>query len=359
MGESDYNLQALLDRFLAALRELPGAAADILSLDASVSGKHPADAEVELTLGGRTLVLLVEIKKRVFPRDVQSAIWQLRAMTQGSRTKQNPVLIADSLSPGAKELLRAEQIGYFDSGGSMYLSAAGAYVYIDKPPPKSWEKAVRSLFSGKRAQVLHVLLANHREWLGVKALAERAQVAASTASEVFTELERFDWVEARGQGPAKERQLREPGKLLDAWVRQLEAEPPPNLRRYFVPGLKTDALMPGLGELFAARGVQYAMTHEAAAQRYAPYLSVVTQVRARVAPRSKIDGVLKELGAHEVDGGSNLAIIEAKSDGELLLRHEDAGVWFATPVQVYLDLIRSEGRSRDMAAHLREERIRF
>jgi hypothetical protein len=59
-----------------------------------------------------------------------------------------------------------------------------------------------------------------------------------------------------------------------------------------------------------------------------------------------------------VDGGANLVIIEAKA-GELQFRHQDAGVWVATVIQVYLDLMRSEGRARDMAAHLREEIIQF
>lgn len=357
MGEPDYNLKALLDQFLAALRALPEVEADI-SLDASASGRHPADAEVQLNLAGRSVMLLVEIKGRVYPRDVQQAIWQLRSFIEGPRSKLHPVLIADSLSPGAKELLQAERIGYFDSGGSLFLPVAGAYVYIDKPAPKSWKRAVRSLFSGKRALGLQVLLENHRDWFGVKQLAERAQIGASTASEVFTELERFDWVEARGQGPAKERLLREPGKLLDAWAKQLETERPQKLRRYFVPALKTDALPTHLAAVFESRWIEYAVTHEAAAQRYSPYLTSVSQLRVRVAPHPNVDEALKELGAREVDAGANLVLIEAKFV-ELQLRRQESGVWFAAPIQVYLDLIRSEGRARDMAAHLREEIIGF
>ena len=148
------------------------------------------------------------------------------------------LLIAESLSPGAKELLRAERIGYYDSGGSLFLPASGAYVYIDKPPPKTLEKSVRSLFSGRRAQVLHALLVNHEEWFGVTEVAEQAQVAPSTASDVLGELERFDWLVSRGQGPSKERHLREPGALLDAWAKQLATQRAPTLRRYFVPGVE-------------------------------------------------------------------------------------------------------------------------
>jgi hypothetical protein len=358
MGEYLSNPQPLLDQFLASLQELPDVHAAVTTLEA-VKATERADAEITLSVGGKSIFLIVEAKKRVYPRDAQQTIWHLRAINRGPRAEGLPVIVAESLSPGAKELLRTERIGYFDSGGSLFLPAAGAYVYIDKPAPKSWERAVRSLFSGRRAQALQVLLENAREWFGVKELAQRAHVAASTASEVFSELERLDRVAVQGQGPSKERQLREPEKLLDAWVKQLETDRPSKSRRYFVPGLKTDALLSRLAEVFASHGIEYAVTHEAAAQRYAPYLSVVSQVRARVAPRSNLVDAFKKLGALEVDGGANLVIIEAKSPGELQFRHQDAGVWFATVIQVYLDLMRSEGRARDMAAHLREAMIQF
>lgn len=117
------------------------------------------------------------------------------------------MLLATSISPGAKELLRHEGVGYFDSGGSLFVRAKGAYLYIDKPPPQVLAKAIRTLYSGRRAQVLHALLNEHNAWFSVKALAERAHVSPATASQVFTELERFDWVESKGQGPARKRRL--------------------------------------------------------------------------------------------------------------------------------------------------------
>jgi hypothetical protein len=96
---------------------------------------------------------------------------------------------------------------------------------------------MRSLFSGRRAQVQHALLVRNRDWFGVTALAQQALVSPATASQVLSELERFDWLVARGQGPAKERHLREPAALLDAWVKQLATIRPPTLRRYYVPGI--------------------------------------------------------------------------------------------------------------------------
>jgi hypothetical protein len=218
---------------------------------------------------------------------------------------------------------------------------------------------MRSLFSGRRAQVLHTLLMRHQDWFGGKELAEQAMVSPATASQVLTELERFDWLVSRGQGPSKERHLKEPAALLDAWAKQLASIRPPELRRYYVPSMKADTLLEQIGQVFANHDVGYAISHEAAAQRYAPFLSSVSQVRCRILIGPAADAAIGELGARMVKEGANFAIIEAKSTGELLFRERVGGIWLASPIQVYLDLLRGEGRAKEMAEHLRKERIGF
>ena len=105
--------------------------------------------------------------------------------------------------------------------------------------------------------------------------------------------------------------------------------------------------------------VEYAITHEAAGQRYAPFLSRISQVRCRMLTSPAADQAIGELGARVVSEGFNLAVIEATSPGELLFRERVNGAWLASPIQVYLDLLRSEGRAKEMADHLRRERIGF
>jgi len=215
------------------------------------------------------------------------------------------------------------------------------------------------MFSGRRAQVLLALLVQHQEWFGVMGLAQRAMVSPATASQMLTELERFDWMESRGQGPSKKRHLREPAALLEAWVKQLASLRPLSLRRYYVPAVKADTLLERVGEVFEAHDAQYAISHEAAAHRYAPFLSSVSQVRTRILIGSNADAAIGDLGARVVNEGANLVIIEAKSPGDLLFRERVGGIWLANPVQVYLDLLRGEGRAKEMAGHLRKERIGF
>lgn len=360
----DVTERQLLDQFLEALNALPAVQAKLdppLHLNEPVRGY---DARVELQVGRKTATMLIDVKKVLYPRDARQALWQFpkfsrRRRQSSERRTAMSFLVAQSISPGAKDLLRDELVGYYDSGGSLFLPADDIYVYVDKPPPKNLSKSIRSLFLGRRAQVLHMLLIRHTEWLGVKETAERARVSSATASQVLTRLETFDWVVSRGQGPTKERHLREPGALLDEWTRQLAVMRPLGLRRYFVPSLRAEGLIQKFAEVCTANRAEYAITHEAAGQRYAPFLSAVSQVHCRMMLGAPADGVLAALNAHVVSQGANLAVIDVKSSGELLFRNLQDGIWLASPVQVYLDLMRGEGRARELARHLRQERIGF
>ena len=364
MIDSDLMAGQLVGGFLEALRELPDVQAEFNGVEQPVDPDQGHGAEVALRVGGRTATLLIQVKKEVYPRDVRQLLWRIQEFTRkwpelAGGQQAVFFLVAESISPGAKNLLRNERVGYYDSGGSLFLPADNIYVYMDKPPPKSLSRAIRSVFSNRRAQVLHAVLMRNREWFGVKEIASQARVSPSTASQVLMELEKFDWVVSRGQGPGKERHLQEPGALLDTWVNQLAVMRPLSLRRYFVPSERTERLVEKFAEVCAESKAEYAITHEAAGQQYTPFLSTVSQVRCRLLNGPAADRALGTLDARPVDQGANLAVIEVKSPGELLFRELVNGVWLASALQVYLDLMRSQGRAKEMATHLRRERIGF
>jgi hypothetical protein len=363
MNEAAIQERELTDKLLEALQQLPQAHAR-LAAGSIRPDRGRFDAEVTLELGGKPVVLLVEVKKSIYPRDVRDVLWQVQQFGMLTRIKELakpvvPMLVAESISPGAKELLKQENVGYFDTGGSLFVPAAGAYVYVDKPPPKTIAKSVRTLFQGKRSQVLHALLHERGQWFGVKSLAELAQVSPATASETLTALERFDWLASKGQGPSKERRLTEPGALLDEWSKQDLAGRPLAPRRYYVPGTEIEALTGRIAKICEARDLEYAITQEAAAQTYAPFLSAISRVTCRIAPGRSAEAAVGELEARVVTEGANLLIIETSSHAEFLFKERLGSVWLASPVQVYLDLLRAGGRAREMADHLRRERIGF
>ncbi len=364
MLDSPVSAPLLVSHLVETLQELPGVHARIGRVDWAGNPlgdwpDPPRRATIALEVADRPLTVQVEARRVVYPRDARQAIWQMRDAGHDGSGSVVPLLLAESISPGAKDLLRREGVGYYDGGGSLYLPAAGVLLYIDKPPPRSQARSMRSLYAGRRAQVLHALLVQSQAWFGVNELAQLAQVSPATASQVLRELERLDWLATKGQGPSKERHLREPAALLDAWAKQLATERPPVLQRYYVPATKPEALAARLDECLQAREVPYAISHEAAAQRLAPFLSSVSQIRLRLLPGPAADAALAQLGARPVTEGANLALIDTKSAGELLFRERHEGLWLASPVQIYLDLMRSEGRAKELAAHFRKERMGF
>ena len=365
--DSENKKHVLVDRLLEILRALPDViviSEPELVLARATRPLRKYETQISLQVADKNVTLLVEVKKALYPRDVRQILWQLKESRHGwsGNLKVNRVvqmIVAEWISPGGKELLRKERVGYFESGGSLFLSTHGVYLHVDKPSHKSATKYIRSLFSGRRSQVLHTLLMHHDDWFGVNTLSDLAKVSSATASQVLTELERFDWLESRGQGPRKNRRLREPAAMLDTWVKQFTVRSPQAMRRYYVPSMQVDQLIQEIEKIFSANHGEYAITHEAAGQYYSPFLSNFSQVRCRLLTGSATNQAIDKLGARAVDEGTNFAVIEANSPGELLFRERMNGVWLASPIQVYLDLIRSEGRTKELAEQLRRERIGF
>ncbi len=355
----------LIESFTAALRKLPNvvlASPRKIRPDSSID--RGIDAVADIIVDGKPVTLFIEAKRAGYPRDVRQAVWQLRNFLHhhhhsGSDAKSTIlVLISEALSSSAKEFLAQENVGYFDLGGSLYLPAPGAYFYIDKTPPKREARVLRSLFTGKRAQVLHSVFFQ-RDWFGVRELAQKAGVSPATVSEVLTELDRREWVESRGQGPSKERRLFDATALLDAWTVYQRSTRPPKLRRYFVPS--TGGVGPLIHRLSIEcenRGARYVVTGEVAAQHYAQYLSSISQVRCRMLATSRMQEVIHQLEARPVTEGWNLGIIETKSIDGFAFSERIEGVWMASPLRTYLDLLHGDGRAKEMAEHLRRERLK-
>lgn len=79
----------------------------------------------------------------------------------------------------------------------------------------------------------------------------------------------------------------------------------------------------------------------------------------RLASSRYANELYAELEARTVDEGANLEVIEMSPSSELLFRERVGSVWMANPVQVYVDLLRGGGDNKEMAEHLRRERIGF
>lgn len=349
-----WDVDRLIEEFVTAL----GVVADRVSMVKCEPSRGLVNSAVDVAIGSSNLRLLLEVKRSAYPRDVRDAVYRLRPLLRYDADPVTlPVLISDSISTAGREILRQESIGYYDSGGSLFLRASGVFVMIDKPIGKSAEKALASAFVGRRALALQAVWRNGSGAFGVKDIALRAHVSPATASETLTVLDRHDWVSSLGSGPSKVRRLVNPRAMLDAWSEYQRAAKPPAIRRYFVPGSNAAETVDRLAKACREEGCLYAITGEAAAQVHAPYLSSISQVLCRLRPGPAADMVLDQIGARPVREGWNLGVLEASSDAEFAFAESVNGVCFASPLQTYLDLLQGGKRTREMAQHLRAERL--
>lgn len=348
------------------VRQLVGTLNEMPDSDARIALEGPrnepnSDARVEGRISGKPITLLVEVKRHVYPRDVHQYLYRIRDVMRRTDIDFNGsvlLLAAHSISPGAKEILREAKSAYYDSGGSLFISSQGLLVDRERPPAPSEERAIRTLFTGTRARVLLAMLDRPKEWINVKHIAADADVSTATASEVLQALERNDWVMTEGAGPNKQRRLVRPGDVLDAWAKFIETRKPAKQRRYYVTLNHVDATY-RIPKTFDKYRIEYALTGEAAAQHYAPWLTHVSIMRFRLVYSNRVEDALSELDAKLTTEGANLSVIEVASPKDIAFRRREDDLWYAHPIQVYLDLLRLEGRAKDAAQHLRKEVIGF
>jgi hypothetical protein len=362
MSEFLESAPTLIDAFVAAVSAVPDSDAHVSAQEAGTGSHGRIDYVVDAHVAGKHMTMLVETKQTAFPRDVRDVVWRLRAY-KADLEKQSggplvSFLIAETISPGARELLRTEGVGYFDGGGSLFVPTPGAFVFIDRPAAKNQVRALGSIFHGRKAQVLLALFDRRDAWVSVNEIADASLVSPSTTSQTLTDLERRDWMQVRGSGPSKERRLVEAAAMIDAWVRYVATQKPPRRRRYYIPASTADELCLRLARTCEDHEARYAITGEAAAQHYAPYLSSVSQVSGRMLANAEAGRALAALGARPVDSGWNLAVLETGSAADLAQTEMVDDLRLAKPLQVYLDLQFGSGRAKEMADHLRRERLR-
>ncbi|RWL74504.1 MAG: hypothetical protein EOR67_31315 [Mesorhizobium sp.] len=354
----DRTTDALVEDFAAAVAEVTGAHPEVVYESEPLQGAHRPDVVMELKHESGSFRLVIEAKRSLFPRDAREAIWHLRKYLEGSAGRSTvPVLIAETISPGARQLLHDERVGYFDSSGSLFIPARGLYVRVDRPTSRKQARSLNNLFAGRRAQVLHAVWILGHDWFGVHQIAERAGVSPATASETLIGIERREWVEVRGAGPSKERRLINPHALLDAWSSYQTSVKPKAVRHFYVRSITPPNLQRRIDHACETHGVSYEFADITAGQIHTPYLSSVSQIFCRIPAGGNMKTMLESIDARPVREGWNLGVHEIASDSELRFRQRIDDLWVADPLQTYLDLLQAGGRAKELAQHLRAEKL--
>lgn len=362
----------LLDQFVADLRDATSIAlvhqeTEVLAgdnrtrLDARLQMKLPIGDEVELA---------VEVLKAGYPRDVRLAVQQLLNYQAARVDRLIPmelVVVADYLSPGSRKELKEAGINYYDSTGSMHFKHRTYLAVIERNQQDRPARKAQNLFTGAREQVVHALLEHWRltkdltnmsdnpEYISGAELAKQAQTSQYTVSLLMQALEREDWVETIGKGPAQRRRLAKPASLLDAWAAAWTSRRESVTRWYtYSPQSNlTDMVLSLLSER-----QDWALTGAAAANAVVPHLTNVDRVQV-IVPPGKAEAWGKDLQFKQVEKGANVVFIERKGASLMFTdtHPERPGSRFASRFIQYLDLLDNYGRNKELAAEFRSRAL--
>ena len=334
---------------LSVIRELPG----ILEVAASPEGSR-ADAMVRFE--GQRRPVTVEVKRHL------DAVTAHGVLSQVARQRARCLVVAETTTAGARDLLEARGIGYIDAAGNASIRMPGLLVRTGSfsasaviVAPKNPRTIVR--LSGKTGLVAQVLILGGRHAWTITQLAREARVSAGLAHRVLERLETMSLVTAEGRGPSKVRRVVAPAALLDLWAEE-DAEPRMRLSNGFLLAKPGGVLAATVSERLSAAGLDHAVTGIAAASLTAPVLTAMPVTQVRVTASEPPEAVFGALDARATDEGSNVQVIQGSDDLELRLRRELEGVWVAAATRIYLDALRDPRRGREQAAAFRTVELR-
>ena len=314
-------------------------------------GESQPDLLVHLDVQNHHRTLVCEVKSNGQPRNVRSALHQLKNYIQGFGKSALPVLIAPYLSPESQKLCRDSGTGYLDLHGNARIAFDGIFIErIVSGRPRAERRDLKSLFKPKSAQVLRVLLREPDRAWRVAQLADEASVSVGHVSNVRSGLIAREWAQVSDDGLV----LSDPDALLDAW--RGEYEPPAGKRVGYYTTLHGSAFDEAVRQaLHAGHAV---LASFSAAQWLAPYGRTGSQYF--YADQMGLDELKAWLELSMAAKGENVVVTLPKDTGLLNDTLNPApGVVCTGAVQTYLDLTAAGERGQEAAEHLRQERLRW
>jgi hypothetical protein len=305
---------------------------------------------VEIRVGERNWVLVVEGRRLGQPREVRSGALQLKQFLEQlpGDTPCYGVLVAPFISEESARLCGEAGIGYADQAGNALLSFDQVFVETRSAEnPFRERREARSLFAPKAARVLRVLLEGPLHPWKVVEIGREARVSLGWVSAVRKQLLAREWAADETGGL----RITKPAALLDAWAKVDDWEKRTTTREYSLLSNDPTQVAEKLRDLFGNQ--PHAFTQWFAGWLRHPY-TVPTVVTAYVASFPDELSIAGKLLARPVSSGGGLRLVLPKDEGVLNPSQTVRGFNLVTDVQIYLDLQHAELRGEDQAAELRK-----
>lgn len=320
------------------------------SLKIGTIQKDPGfDVQFRIELDGKQHTLIGEVKSSGQPRYAREAILRLKVIAARTTPPAIPVFIAPYLTESTRELCFQQGVSYLDFEGNARMAFDSVYLEIISPNrPSSPRREYRSLFKGRSAKVLRVLLSSPDRTWKLTDLAQESCVSIGHVSNVQSSLLDREWAGRNDLGLS----LTAPRALLDAWSAAYER--PLIAERRFYTTLHGSMLEEALRDLFrsAKEAAHLAMASFSAAQWISPFGRTATQYF--YADEDRVDLLKDSLRLSSPAKGENVVVwIPKDRDVYFGSAAQARGIRCTSALQTYLDLMQGGERGREAADHLR------
>lgn len=299
------------------------------------------DALVNLTApDGEQVVLGIEVKRSITPRDVQPMLDQIAnfAATRPMPTTILPVLVARYLPESTRQRIANANAGYVDATGNvrivvdrptLFMSDRGA----DSDPWRGPGRPLSGLRGEPAAKVVRALV-DLRPPYTVPELAARAGSSTGATYRVIDFLDEEDLISRQPYGPIAEVRWRD---LLTRWSEDYGFAATNPVVTYLEPR----GLSVAQERLRTASGLKYVLTGSLAAERFAPY----APTRQAMIYADDPTELVQALDLRPTDAAANVAVAAPKFDVVFDRAEMVDGLRVAAPSQIVVDLLSGPGRN--------------
>lgn len=314
-----------------------------------------ADMVVTVKVGNQRRRLVMELKQRAYPSDLDHGILKLRKL-HGEGPALVPVLVAPFISESGRRQVRMHKINYLDLSGNVHIAFDN--VLINRASPGNAyvrKKQGINIFADKASLVLRELAAKPDEYQTVRGLAEKTSSSVGWTSEVLREVEERGYLDRKPRGGCKIRRLE---YLLDDWTDNYNFLGKNSIRGFFLRAEGLEEILGRLRMLKRSSEVDYALTLHSGAYLVAPFVQYGEchlYVGGRKGFERQIDYFVKALNLLEPATGGNFHIVRPYYEMAAFYKARVIeGLEVVSDLQLYLDLFRFPTRGREAAEKVLE-----
>jgi hypothetical protein len=312
------------------------------------------DLLVDVGWQGKNFIFVAKVETVSTPKNIDQVIWQmnayLKSLKQTSNKNFHALIVAPYFSERILAELMANGISGIDLSGNIRLVVPGELLFSKTGQPNKFpsNNAIKNVFRGTSAIVARVLL-SRPQYNGVNEvlfeLKERGgETSLGTVSKVLRVLE-DDLIISRSHGVS----LTDPARLLDNLRDNYRA--PQAVEKIVGKVTDVDATLAKIVENCNQHKLLCAIDEK---RRYA------VSPTAGVPTRIYVEDIKKALDKIEFDQGARFANIELLkiSDRSLYFDRRwepNERVFYASPLQIYLDLATGGKREQDAAEQIAKD----